>query len=213
MSDRRRMSREGLNPPSIALRQSGPDRREERSCRVHAKVVRFVVALVLASCASGLLVQAQLPQDVGEWVAAATVADSRTGAAAVALPDGRTLIAGGLAANGTATDTVVIYDPEANSFASVGQLLGARVGHTATLLEDGRVLVAGGTIKDFPTADLELFDPVSGTSELVALMADPRTGHAAARVAGGAVLIVGGSRPDGVVLQTAVLSSTLRPAA
>ena len=63
------------------------------------------------------------------------------------LDDGRTVITGGRAADGSATDSVLVLDPVTNEVASAGHLLGPRVGHTATLLKDGRVLVAGGTLE------------------------------------------------------------------
>ena len=163
-----------------------------------------IVLLVLVSGA-GLLLRAESPQAVGTWRSMGAVADARTGAAAVTLADGRTLIAGGTAADGLPTDSVVIYDALANSFSPAGHLISARAGHTATLLADGRVLVTGGMTGGVISADIELFDPSSGSSSLVALMAQPRTGHAAARLADGTVLIAGGSTIDGAVLQSAEL--------
>jgi len=131
------------------------------------------------------------------------LADNRIGAASVTLPDGRTLIAGGVAADGIPTDTIIIYNPADGGFASAGQLIGARVGHTATLLKDGRVLFAGGAIDGVVTADLEIFNPATATSALIGWMTQPRRGHAAALIPDGTVLIVGGSTLDGVALQSA----------
>ena len=85
-----------------------------------------------------------------------TLHSSPISAAAVALPDGRTLVAGGLA-NGTPTAAVVVFDPADSAFATAGQLLEPRAGHTATLLEDGRVLIAGGTVNELLSGDLEIF--------------------------------------------------------
>jgi hypothetical protein len=179
---------------------------------------RIGVGVALAVCLSGgLLLRAQLPQAAGTWTSIGDTPDSRVGAAAVVLPDGRTLIAGGIV-DGAPTGAVVIYDPADGSFTSAGRLLERRVGHTATLLDDGRILVAGGTVSDLLNADLELFDPVSGASTLGATMAQLRSGHAAARLADGTVLIAGGAGPHGV-LQTAEIydpaagSTTPTPAA
>jgi hypothetical protein len=160
---------------------------------------------MLACASSGLLLRAAPPQPVGTWAPMGAIAEARSNAASVSLADGRTLIAGGTAGDGSPTDSVTIYDPIANSFKTAGRLIAARVGHTATLLTDGRVLVAGGTSNTLLSADLELFDPAAGTSTLVALLTQPRTGHAAARLFDGNVLIVGGSTVDGVVLQSAEL--------
>ena len=146
------------------------------------------------------MVRGQSPQAVGTWAPSGTIADGRAGAASTALDDGRTLISGGAIA-GTATASVIIYNPADNSSASAGQLTSARVGHTATLLEDGRVLIAGGAVAGGVSADLEVFNPADGTSVPVGTMSSARAGHGAARLADGAVLLVGGS--DG----TAALAS------
>jgi hypothetical protein len=164
--------------------------------------VRVVPVSLLALAAAGLLVHAAPPQEVGTWAALGAVADARSGAASVALTDGRTLIAGGVA-NGSPTDSVVVYDPLANTFTSIGQLLAARVGHTATLLADGRILVVGGTTGDLVSADIEVFDPSSGGSTLVASLTQARTRHGAARLGNGTVLIVGGTTLHDVVLASA----------
>ena len=88
------------------------------------------------------------------------MSDARSGAAAVALPDGVTLIAGGIDTTGQPTDSVVVYDPLANSFSTVGHLVSARVDHSATLLADGRVLIAGGMTNGVVSSDIEIFDSV-----------------------------------------------------
>jgi hypothetical protein len=173
-----------------------------------------LVALVFAATHS---IRAELPQTIGTWASLGATPESRVGAAAVALKDGRTLIAGG-SVDSTPTDSVVVFDPNDGSFLTVGHLLAGRVGHTATLLDDGRVLIAGGTAGDLMSADLELFDPVAGVSVLGGAMVQPRTGHAAAKLADGKVLIVGGTSVDGVLRnaevydpETGTTTATLLP--
>ena len=125
--------------------------------------------------------------------------------ASVALPDGRTLIAGGMRAD-TPTDGVTIYDAVNDSVTPAGVLLIPRSGHTATLLKDGRVLVVGGvTDGGLISTDIEVFDPATGTSEFVAQLAEPRHGHVAASLPDGTVLIAGGATIDGLVLQSAAI--------
>jgi hypothetical protein len=150
---------------------------------------------------AGLLLRAEPPQAVGTWTSIGAAPENRIGAASVALPDGRTLIVGGLA-NGTPTDAVVVFDPADSSFSTAGQLLEPRAGHTATVLEDGHVLIAGGTVNELLSGDIEIFDPSTGASALVATLAELRSGHAAARFGDGKVLIAGGTGTGGV-LQTA----------
>ena len=124
----------------------------------------------------------------------------------MALPDKRTLIAGGALADGTLTDAVTIYDSVDNSATAAGTLTSARADHTATLLKDGRVLVVGGMTADgLVSSDIEIFDPATGTSTIVALLPEPRNGHVAAGLPDGSVLITAGATVDGTMLQTAVL--------
>ena len=167
------------------------------------RIRTLVVAVLIVGSTYGVVRGSMTDVLTGTWTPAGLFADARTGSAAVSLPDGRTLIAGGNSVEGAPTDAVVVYDPVAGSFTTVGHLVSVRVGHTATLLDDGRVLVVGGTTDGLVNADLELFDSSSGMSSLVAVMGQPRSGHAAARLADGTVLIVGGSTTDGVVLQSA----------
>ena len=105
-------------------------------------------------------IRAELPQAVGTWASLGATPESRVGAAAVALKDGRTIIAGG-SVDGVPTDSVVAFDPNSGSFSTVGHLLLARVGHTATLLDDGRVLLVGGVTRA-PDRD----EPVPPAAEL-----------------------------------------------
>ncbi len=129
--------------------------------------------------------------------------DARSHAATAVLADGRTLIAGGRLADGTATDSVVIFDPISGSTTSAGQLLIPRVGAAAAVLDDGSVVIIGGMIGDSFTADVELLNLATGTSTLLGVMAEPRADHAAARLANGTVLIVGGATVGGAALATA----------
>ena len=57
--------------------------------------IGFVLAVTALVSAAGLLLRAEPPQAVGTWASIGATPESRVGAAAVALPDGRTLIAGG----------------------------------------------------------------------------------------------------------------------
>ena len=58
----------------------------------------FALAVLALVSGAGLLLRAEPPQAVGTWASIGTAPENRIGAAAVALPDGRTLIVGGLAA-------------------------------------------------------------------------------------------------------------------
>ena len=171
------------------------------------KVGRFVIFAVLAVAAitSGALL-AQAPQAVGTWAPVQDLQTPLSNGASVALPDGRTLIAGGLNADGTLSDTITIYDPVNDSLTPAGVLVTPRSGHTATLLKDGRIVITGGvTDGGLISTDIEVFDPTAGTSMLVAQLAEPRRGHVAASLPDGTVLVAGGATTDGVVLQSAAI--------
>jgi Galactose oxidase, central domain len=185
-----------------------------RGWKYRAALGCALVAIVFAATHG---IRAELPQAVGTWASLGATPESRIGAAAVVLPDGRTIITGGSVA-GAATDSVVAFNPADGTFVSIGHLLVARAGHTATLLDDGHVLIAGGTSGDLISADLELFDPASGLSTLGGSMSQARTGHSAAKLLNGMVLIAGGSGVDGVLQNaeiydpaTATTSPTVLP--
>jgi hypothetical protein len=167
---------------------------------------RFVVfALVaIAAVTSGAML-AQSPQAVGTWASLGEIGAPLPRGAAVALPDGRTLIVGGLTTEGVPTASVTSFDPADKSVTDVGALVAPRSGHTATLLRDGRVLVVGGlTEGGLLSNEIEIFDPAASTSSLVSLLPEPRHGHVAARLLDGTVLIAGGATIDGAVLRSAV---------
>jgi Galactose oxidase, central domain len=169
----------------------------------------LVITFAVLVSGAGLVLRAQVPPDVGAWASIGARPESRVGAAVVALPDGRTVIAGGLA-DGVPTDAVVIFDPANGSFTSVGQLMAPRIGHAAVLLDNGRILIAGGMVNDLPTPDIELFDLSSGASTHNATMTQSRSGHAAAALRDGTVLIVGGSGADGVLRSAEIFDPVSR---
>src|SRR5262245_10309341 len=146
------------------------------------KVRRFVTFAVLAAAVitSGALL-AQAPQAVGTWAPVQDLQTPLSNGASVALSDGRTLIAGGMRADGTLSDTITIYAAVNDSLIPAGVLVTPRSGHTATLLKDGRVLIVGGVTEGgLISTDIEMFDATAGTSTLVAQLAEPRRGHVAA---------------------------------
>ena len=116
----------------------------------------LVVAILAAS--SWLVVRADVPRVAsGTWVAAGDIV-TPSGAAAVALPDGRMLVMGGTS-DGVLTTGVSTYDPASGAWTARGDLTMARAGHAAAILKDGRVLIAGGTASYGPTFDIEIYDP------------------------------------------------------
>lgn len=118
---------------------------------------------------------------------------------ALALPDGRVLLVGGVDALGAPLSQVDVFDPQTLTFSTIGSVP-TRVGQSATLLPDGRVLLAGGstdptdatTLATSATKDTFLFDPATGTATAGPALSVPRTFHSAAALPDGRVVLSGG---------------------
>lgn len=80
--------------------------------------------------------------------------------AAVLLPDGRVLIAGGTASRARPIFEVEVYSPQTGLFSVIGKLSSECSRCFATPLDDGRVIVGA-------RASAEIFDPKNGSSKLI----------------------------------------------
>jgi N-acetylneuraminic acid mutarotase len=85
---------------------------------------------------------------------------------AVALSDGRVLVGGGITSGGGTTNSAELYDPAADSWASVPAMITARANATAVLLQDGRVFIAGGDNAGATDNTIEIYDPTTGNGSL-----------------------------------------------
>ena len=150
-------------------------------------IQRFmVVGLVLAS----LLAVSATAEAAPYFSATGSLNTARYGVAAAPLPDGRVLVAGGLA--GQIEASAEIYDPASGTFSPTGSMGTARFEPAAASLPDGRVLVAGGSNAFGFLASVEIYDPVTGTFTATVPMGIPRQGPAAAPLPDGRVLVAGG---------------------
>lgn len=130
---------------------------------------------------------------------------ARVSHAAIALPDGRVLVAGGWTGR-ESTASAEIYDPAKASFSAVKPMREARIGPVATLLADGRVLLSGGETRlGESLATAEIFDPRQLSFTPAGAMLARRTSHAAALLPDGRVLLAGGHSQKRQVLDTAEL--------
>jgi len=164
----------------------------------------------------------------GSWTTAAPLLTARSRHAAVLLPDGRVLFAGGFWGRPLGA---AIYDPLGPTSMALSSAAGA--GASAVLLRDGRVLIATGSsyeLVDPATATVASvagpagvpeqtatllpdssvlfvggngpsarFDPVRGDVVVGPWPLTPRTGHTATLLPDGSVLIAGGSTAAGPV--------------
>ena len=140
---------------------------------------------------------------VGQVVPTGNTLEPRFDHTATLLPNGKVLIAGGMARNGIIEPTAELYDPQTGKFSSAGKMLSPRGwGATATILRSGEVLIAGGgsaSACDVSCylASAEVYDPSSGTFTAVGNMTARRAGASAILLQDGDVLIVGGNEASG----------------
>jgi hypothetical protein len=118
----------------------------------------------------------------GTWEPTGEMSVSRLAHAAVLLPSGMVLVAGGGSAE--------IYDPASGTWRGTGSMFGSHQYGTFTPLPSGRVLALGDLWGDATLA--EVFDPATETWTAVAPMLQGRTHHGAALLPSGHVLVAGG---------------------
>jgi hypothetical protein len=100
--------------------------------------------------------------DTRTWTATRTRAAQRHSHAAILLPDGRVLVAGGHVAGDTPTDSAELYDPDTGSWTATANMHAEREAIEAFLQPDGKVLVVGGSDRGDPQS-VELYDPATGS--------------------------------------------------
>jgi len=129
---------------------------------------------------------------------------ARSNQAAVLLPGGQVLLAGGF--DGTAPlASAELYDPVAGTFtATANGLLQAREFATATVLPSGTVLVAGGYGGTGNLASAELYSGGAFGGSTLALQR-ARAQHTATLLLDGTVLLAGGADLSGVPQASAEL--------
>jgi non-specific serine/threonine protein kinase len=131
----------------------------------------------------------------GAWtaVAAAPISVLEVGAAA---RDGRIWVAGGLRADGTASDDVVVFDPETGTWAS-GPKLPEPVHHASLVSDADGLLLVGGYTPTGPTAATRRLAEGATAWTDGPPLPDARAAGAAA-FDGSRVVFAGGVGPDGV---------------
>jgi N-acetylneuraminic acid mutarotase len=140
---------------------------------------------------------------------------------ATLLPDGKVLVAGGVADNTEVVElaSAELYDPGTGTWSATGSMRSPRARHTATLLANGKVLVAGGfcaplgpgggATKGCPAVEpngamavAELYDPRTGKWSPTGSMTTERSQHTATLLADGKVLVAGAEHRDGIYAST-----------
>jgi N-acetylneuraminic acid mutarotase len=128
-----------------------------------------------------------------KWRGAGSIGAPRTHFTLTALADGRALLAGGLAVDGsTVLRSTLLYDPAKNQWSPGPDLADVRSGHAAALLADGRVLVTGGADQVGRLASSELLDASANSWTSTGALTTPRSNHLAISLASGRILVMGG---------------------
>jgi N-acetylneuraminic acid mutarotase len=130
------------------------------------------------------------------WARTGGLANTRAGASAVTLADGRVLIVGGVASLESAPiqqASAEVYDPTTGQWSSAGTLATARSDFALVALPDGGALIAGGITASAPLSAVERFDPVSNTWSPAEGLPVPVARAAGTRLADGRVLLAGGN--------------------
>jgi hypothetical protein len=99
------------------------------------------------------------------FIPAGTMTAARAYQAAVLMPNGKVLIAGGQGTSDAALASAEIYDPVKETFAATAAMSSVHVGAVASTLASGSVLIAGGR-----SGNAEVYNPATGTFTLTAAM-------------------------------------------
>ncbi|MFN7975772.1 MAG: kelch repeat-containing protein [Acidobacteriota bacterium] len=116
--------------------------------------------------------------------------------AAVALADGRVLVAGGQ----VSPRSVEIYDAAANRWLPAGSLGAGRYDFTLTRLKDDRVLAVGGwDTTTGAVGQVEVFDASTNSWSATAPLVTPRELHCASLLPDGRVIVAGGFTSNAIL--------------
>ena len=170
-------------------------RRYHRSVRVRGLVAGMALLALLGLALVACATTRPSPAASGAWttIAAAPISVLEVGAAA---RGDRIWVAGGLRADGTASDDVVTFDPATGAW-QPGPTLPEPVHHASLVSDVGGLLLVGGYAPTGPTAATHrLADGATAWSDGPTLP-DPRAAGAAA-FDGSRVVFAGGVGPGGV---------------
>ena len=165
------------------------------------KLERLFAAFSLLLVSLLIAIPNGLAQSSNRWSAASQMAQSRTGAAAAVLSDGRLLITGGMDNNGVPQTSAEIFDPVTGQFTQAAAMHVAHANHAAIALTTGDVLVTGGLTNGGGYSDTaEIFSAETNSWTLLeASLGSGLAKHAMATLPDGNVLIAGGESSSGPV--------------
>ncbi|HZQ23209.1 MAG TPA: kelch repeat-containing protein [Terriglobales bacterium] len=135
------------------------------------------------------------------WSSTGSMRSARGSHAAVLLPSGYVLVAGG-SNNNVPLASSELYSSASGAWSSTGNLNVARSSARAVLLANGKVLAMGGCINSdclgSTTASAEIYNPSNGTWTTTGSMLRGRAEFVAVLLSSGNVLVAGGCTSYGV---------------
>lgn len=150
------------------------------------------------------------------WSTGATLPDNRTNTNATAYNGLIYLYGGVLLPAFTTTDTLLSYDPVANSWANLGSAGTAGLGNYGGIAPFGTgqlVIADGADSTGASTTGTHIFDISSGTFSVGPSMIGNRAGHAQGMLPDGRVLVADGFDTASTTISTVELLSTPCPSA
>lgn len=140
------------------------------------------------------------------WTGAGNPSSTRVSPTATLLPNGKVLIAGGLAGGGAAHNSAELYEPGEEQWTASTALSPSPIDASATLLPDGEVLVAGGQGPQGAALDnSSTYDPDAGSFTATGSLNEARSRHTATLLVTGKVLVMGGQGTSNALLNSAEL--------
>lgn len=139
----------------------------------------------------------------GTWSSAGVMSAPRGFHAALLLPNGKVLLAGGTDGHHYLA-SADLFDPALGTWTLTGSMAAARSDPTLSLLQNGKVLVAGGESSSDPPAFGELYNASTGAWRTVGSMVSPRRFHTATVLTSGRVFLAGGSNDANAVASAEV---------
>ncbi|HEY0587010.1 MAG TPA: kelch repeat-containing protein [Pseudoduganella sp.] len=130
----------------------------------------------------------------GQFTPASPMLMPRRSHAAVALLDGRILVAGGMSTNGNYTNTAEIFDPATGQWSMTGAMNTTRADAAALLLNDGRVMLLD---KRSNGLEADVFNPSTGLFTRTGPMVERAYDSGLVVLPDGRVLKMGGLASDG----------------
>lgn len=138
----------------------------------------------------------------GTWSISGNLKNIRSDHAAILLPTGKVLIAGGSCPTNSPLLACELYDPATGIWTLTGSLHTEHLSPQMSLLPNGKILLAGG-YGSVPTAATEIYDPSAGTWTTNAPMNAARYKASSCLLPNGKVLVAGGLGSSSTYLSSA----------